>query len=60
MPAESSEVVVNTGPLIALAARGHLDLEVMGTVGLLLRGKRKGIWLSNRLVEFILREANES
>jgi predicted nucleic acid-binding protein len=164
MPAESSEVVVNTGPLIALAACGQLDLlnslhsrvivpepvfaelrrgnqvlgavtvslpawvevvplqtspsallqaildegeasvislaaeigcrlvviderrgrmvarleglDVTGTVGLLLRGKRKGliteikplmeamrskgIWLSNRLVEFILREANES
>jgi predicted nucleic acid-binding protein len=50
-------------------------LEVTGTVGLLLRAKRKGlitevkplietmrsrgIWFSNRLVEFVLSEANE-
>jgi predicted nucleic acid-binding protein len=51
-------------------------LEVAGTVGVLLRAKRlgilneikpsleimrdRGIWLSNRLVEFALHEANES
>ena len=164
MPAESSDVVVNTGPLVALAACGHIELlhslharvivpapvvaelehgrlvpgsvtvdlpewievlslqatpspllrailddgeaavislaaevgcqlvliderrgrrvarlaglEVTGTVGVLLRAKRKGllatvkpsletmrshgVWISNRLVEFTLREAKEA